>query len=131
RHVREAARALGDPGLASSTAGTSISPVGPVVLAAGGAALLAGVIVGAIALAEDGALGTACPSRVDCSPDLMSRSSTLTALAATADVLLAVGAAAAITGLVLTLALSEGGGDVPATAYCTPDGCGAALRGRF
>ena len=129
-HVREAARALGNPSAVGVSTGGSISPIGPVVLGAGGAALLAGAIVGAITLAEDGALGAACPSRLDCSPDLMSRSSTMTALAATTDVLLAVGAAAAITGLVLTLTLTEGG-DLPATAYCTPDGCGAALRGRF
>ncbi|MCC6877729.1 MAG: hypothetical protein IT378_25695 [Sandaracinaceae bacterium] len=130
-HVREAARALGNPSLAAAPAGSSVSPIGPLMLGAGGAVLVAGVLVGAIALAEDGALGAACPSRLDCAPELMSRSATMTALAATADVLLTVGAAAAITGLVLTLTLTEGGGDVPATAYCTPDGCGAAVRGRF
>ncbi|MCC6877833.1 MAG: hypothetical protein IT378_26215, partial [Sandaracinaceae bacterium] len=130
-HVREAARALGNPNLASTSSGAAISPIGPIVLGVGGAVLVAGVIVGAIALAEDGALGAACPSRVGCPPDLMSRSSSMTALAATADALLVLGAAAAITGLVLTLTLTEGGGEVPATAYCTPDGCGAALWGRF
>ncbi|MBZ0116679.1 MAG: hypothetical protein K8H88_06785 [Sandaracinaceae bacterium] len=130
RHVREAARALGDPGLASSPAGTSVSPIGPIVLGAGGAVLVAGVIVGAIALAEDGALASMCPAMRCPTDELLQRASSMRVLAGTADVLLLSGAVVATVGAFLTPLLLEGGSTTVAAA-CSSDGCVATIRGSF
>ncbi len=132
--VAQLASGLGNP--SSSATGTtpgegSLSPVGPIVLGVAGAALLAAVLTGSVTLAEDGAIGAACPDRVGCSNEIVARYQGLQAIAATTDVLFAASAASAIVGLVLTLTLREGPSAVTPSAGCSADGCGLAVTGRF
>jgi hypothetical protein len=92
-----------EPGPAADDGG-GISPIGPVVMGVGGAVLIAGGILGLLALLDGSDLRDQCggdvcpPSRADEIDDLELRS-------ALADGLLFGGAAIAVTGLVLTFVL--------------------------
>jgi len=108
-----------------------ISPIGPVVMAAGGAALIAGAITGALALAARSDLRNTCGQDMVCPESSRGRVHHLQALAVSTDVLLPLGALAAGAGLLLTLLLHEPPADTPVSAWCSPTGCGALLRGRM
>lgn len=108
--------------------GPSISPVGPIVAAVGGAALIAGAITGALALvanadANDGCVDGHCPAA------LAPRADEAHLLANVTDGLLFGGLAVAAAGVVLIFVLA--GDETSASAACTSDGCAAVIGGRF
>ncbi|MCA9606717.1 MAG: tetratricopeptide repeat protein [Myxococcales bacterium] len=107
-----------------------VSPVGPIVLAAGGALVVAGLVIGGIALGRDGDLGAACPSRQACSAELRGDYDEIRTLALAGDIFWIGGALVAATGLVLTLVL-PGGSDTTASLGCGPSGCQARLVRSF
>lgn len=110
--------------------GGGISPIGPVLLAVGGAAVIVGAITGSLALTHRADAESLCQG-TRCLPDVESRASEIAALAMATDVLLFAGAAIAVTGLVLTFVLQEGGAEARASAGCGPTGCMALLEGRL
>lgn len=115
-------------------------PVVPVILvSAGGAAVLAGVVTGALALGADSDLDRMCPGRV-CPPDLprteaKDTSDKISTLSSITDVLLVGGIVVAGVGVVLlTMDGSETESDLSApvaTAGCGPTGCAARLNVSF
>ncbi len=115
----------------AESGGGGISPVGPIVLAAGGVLVITGLIVGGVALGRDGDLGVACPSRQSCPAALRPEYDEIRALALAGDVLWIGGAVAAAAGLVLTLALPGDDGGATASLGCGPTGCQARLAGTF
>lgn len=114
----------------TSPTDSSISPVGPILLAAGGAVLLAGTITGGVALAERDSLLARCVGR-SCPPDAEDQAATVSGLALATDVLLFGGAAIAVVGLVLTLILREEEVPARASAVCRHHGCVGALEGTW
>jgi tetratricopeptide (TPR) repeat protein len=129
-----AARAGGDPNAqpreVSGESAGGLSPVGFIVAGVGAAALIGSAITGALALSNEGELAAACPA--DVCPDsyeFEGKANEGRALAISTDVLLAVGAAAVATGVVLIFVLQEG--STTASAACTDDGCLGMVRGRF
>jgi hypothetical protein len=106
-----------------------MSPVGPIVLGVGGAALIAGVVTGSLALRDGDALRSRCGGLV-CSETETDDVSAVEALSNATDALLFGGAAVAVTGLVLTLVLQERVPVEPAVA-CGPFGCSISLAGMF
>jgi len=112
--------------------GGTISPVGPIVLGIGGAAVLAGLITGGVALAEGDDLRARCGGSV-CPDSDQGRIDNVTALSNATDALLFGGAAVAVVGLVLTLVLREGdSAEGPRAAFsCSARGCAASVGGSF
>lgn len=111
--------------------GASISPVGPIVLGVGGAALVAGVIAGAFSLGLDSDFRNACDDLSMCPTELRPQYDEMRAVSTAADVLLVAGGIVAAAGLVLTFTLTEGDSPPPVSAACTDDGCVAVVRGGF
>ena len=109
-----------------STGGGGIHPVGPILIGVGGAALLAGAIVGAYGLAERGSVLSECDDTM-CPPDVEGRAADLETLGVVADALLWPGIAIAAAGVVLTFVLTEEGSDTEVA--CGPMGC--RVQGRF
>jgi hypothetical protein len=107
---------------------------GWVTLGAGAAVLVAGGVVGGLALSQSGKLEEACPDG-GCSPARSGEVDALGSMALAADILIGVGAAAAVAGAVLLLLpdKGEGGaGDGDGTALrVVPAPGGAMLQGRF
>ncbi|HBQ10380.1 MAG: hypothetical protein RLP09_10675 [Sandaracinaceae bacterium] len=106
-----------------------------IVLGVGGAAVIAGAVVGGLALDEATSLSSECPGNF-CPPgtDLDERRGNAQLLAGVADGLLIGGGVVAATGLVLSLIFGLGGDSeqpVSAEAGCGPTGCGVTLRGSF
>lgn len=106
-----------------------------IVLGVGGAAVIAGAIIGVLALDQATSLSGECPDNL-CPPtvDLDERRGNAQLLAGVADGLLIGGGVVAATGLVLSLIFGLGDGEeapVSAGAGCGPTGCGATLRGSF
>ncbi|MEQ9075871.1 MAG: tetratricopeptide repeat protein [Sandaracinaceae bacterium] len=116
---------------AVESARESLSPVGPIMLGVGAAAVATGLILGAVGLAQDGDVGAMCPSRMDCPETLRGQYEDAQTLALAGDVLWIAGATIAATGLILTLLLGEGGDETTGSAWCVPGGCGLALDGTF
>ena len=118
----------------SESGGASAQRIaGWVVLGVGAAALAAGAGLGGYALAQQSSLGESKFDE-DTYDDTLS---TIDSSALAADVLLAVGGAAALTGLLLVL-LDGGGNDGPSQAEPATAGvtlqagpCGVSLKGRF
>ncbi|MBX3271239.1 MAG: tetratricopeptide repeat protein [Sandaracinaceae bacterium] len=137
RLVTLRARASSSPSPAERPVGSSsssggISPVGPILLGAGGALVVTGLVLGGVALGSDGDVGAMCPSRDACDPSLRSQHEDAQTLALVGDVLWIGGAVVAATGLVLTFVLTEGGGEsATAAVSCGPTGCHAGVRGTF
>lgn len=107
--------------------GGSISPLGPVVLAAGGGALIVSAILGGVVIARDAELVAMCPGD-RCPGSAQALASEIESMALAADVLLYAGAAIAVAGVFLTIFLREGP-SASASASCGPLGC--TIRGRF
>lgn len=126
--LRISAAAAGAP---QPTSEGAISPVGPIVLGAGGAALIASAIVAGVLAADNDAFLAMCDEGV-CPSSARASAEAVRDLAIATDVLWITGAVVAATGLVLTLLLREGGGEqTPVTAGCGRDGCTLELRGAF
>ncbi len=106
-----------------------------VILGVGGAAAVAGAVVGGLALAEVSALQSACMDEV-CQPsvNLDGRRTDARTMALVGDFLLFGGGAVALTGLILgvTFGLGSDPDEVPAvSAACDPRGCYATIGGTF
>ncbi len=106
-----------------------MSPVGPIILGVGGAALLAGAILGGYALSEGDRIRNVCMGDSACFQ--REGASNIETLSITTDVLLFGGAAIAVTGLILMFVLKEGGSAERAALSCGPNGCIASLTGDF
>jgi hypothetical protein len=102
-----------------------ISPVGPILIGAGGAILIAGVATGIAALLQQGDLLAACDDAT-CPSTQRDAWSQVEALAIATDVLIPLSVVAIGVGVVLMLVLNERDGG---TAMCGPEGC--TLGGRF
>lgn len=108
-----------------------------IMMGAGGAAVIAGVVTGIVALNDADALVSECPNDFcqDPSIALDDRRSAIHSLGITTDVLLFAGGAIAVTGLILGIVLNSGGSSAPeqpqVSAMCGPTGCAATLRARF
>ena len=116
-------------GSTSSDGGGGISPVGPILMAAGGALVVVGLILDGVALGRDGDFEAMCPNRTGCDPALRSQWDETITFAAIGDAMWIGGALVAATGLVLTFVLTEGGDDSTAALSCGPGGC--TVRGSF
>lgn len=95
----------------ASTGGGGISPIGIIVAGVGAAALIGGAITGGLALSSAG----------DAPSDTSPQADDARTLALVTDVLLPVGAAAAITGVILMFVLQDGaGGSASESAQVVP-----------
>ncbi|MBZ0118836.1 MAG: PEGA domain-containing protein [Sandaracinaceae bacterium] len=124
--VAQLATALGDPSGARGGGG-GMSPIGPIVLGVGGAAVVVGIILGAVASSQDGTLRSMCPTLMGCDESLRGLNDSTHALGAGADGLWIAGAVIAAVGLVLTFTVTEGS-STTATAACNGQGCSGTLR---
>ncbi|MCB9596368.1 MAG: hypothetical protein H6719_26840 [Sandaracinaceae bacterium] len=113
----------------TSSGGGGISPVGPILMAGGGALVITGLILGGVALGRDGDFTSMCPDRMSCDPGLRSQWDETHTIAIAGDVLWITGALVAATGLVLTFVLTEGDEPASAALSCGPGGC--SVRGTF
>lgn len=114
--------------------GESLSPIGPIVMGAGGALLVPGLIIAIVGLVQNQEHINDCPDRVECA-DMMPAAADVEAtrnLGLAGDVLWIAGASVAVVGLVLTLTLTESSGDGGAEAELrgVPGGGIASLRVR-
>jgi hypothetical protein len=107
-----------------SRIGGSISPVGPIIAGIGGAIAIAGIGTGIAALLQHDDIVSQCPDGI-CPPELADDAETAETLALATDVLLPIGIAAAVAGVVLTFVLTEGG--PTATATVRPDRASLSL----
>lgn len=116
---------------APATSGGGISPVGPVVLAAGVIALGVGGVFGALALTAESSLAERCGG-LACldTPQHRGAYDEMRTFGVVADVMLIVGGLAAITGTILTFTLTEGGGTT-ASAVLRPGGAEFVIGGSF
>jgi hypothetical protein len=107
-------------------------PAGPILMAVGGAALIAGAITSGLALAADGDLNAMC---VDgrCPPSARGQADSLQTLTIVTDALLVGGGVVAASGLILLLVLEDGvsGTEAPVVAGCGRDGCSMTVRRTF
>lgn len=132
-NARLAAVDRGEEPAASDGSASAPDLTAPIVLmAGGGAALLAGIGTGIGTALEHDQLVDACPDKT-CAPDEAGRIDSVRALGIATDVLLGVGGAVATAGLVwLIVELATGdAAEAPVTASCGPDGCSFALRGEL
>jgi len=112
---------------------TAPSPIGPVLLGVGGAALIAGAIVGGVLIADNDSLLARCDAG-NCPSEARAQAEDVQTLGLATDILLVTGALVAATGLVLTLVLHEDQvqDDVAAvSALCGYGGCSFTLHGSF
>lgn len=105
-------------------------PAGFALIGAGAAVAIAGAIVGGVALSISDDLAGACGGGV-CPEARRGDADTGEALAITADVLLPVGAAVAVVGVILLLTVTEGDDSPSAALACDGAGCVGAVRGAF
>jgi tetratricopeptide (TPR) repeat protein len=106
------------------------SPVGITVGAIGVASVIAGGIVGGLALAQDGSARADCEGS-RCTPEAYAAIGDAHTLAAVSDGLLWGGLAVAAAGLVLVFVLSGGNEGTAASAACDREGCMAVVGGSF
>lgn len=108
--------------------------VGPVILmGAGGAMIIGGVITGIINRGIVSEIEEKCGANKMCPAegfDLEGKKSSADTTALLTDILIIGGAAVAAGGLIWYL-VGQPDEAPPASAYCTGDGCGAVVRGRF
>jgi len=110
----------------------SFSLIGPMIMGGGGALVLAGVIMGAIALAQDADQVSRCPDRMNCPDSLMADVEQTRTLAMVGDAFWIAGAVIAAAGLTLTLLLREAAdGSVSLVLGGTVDGGSVRVRGAF
>lgn len=115
-------------------------PTGWVVAGSGVAVAAVGLTLALVANGQQSSLEERCPGHV-CPPEVdfdqvQADADSGRTLALAGDIVMGVGAAAAITGLVLVLLPNDDEGSDDATAWtpglsCTSDGCLGSLRGQF
>lgn len=139
-HMRELdARLAGSGGQGASAApppsrsSGGISPIGPILLGVGGAALISGLVMVGVAYGQDQDHIGACPERIGCDEALRSDVDATRGLAIAGDVVWIAGAAIAAIGLVLTFVLQEGASNAEASLDLqgSPEGAYASLRWRL
>lgn len=109
----------------------AFAPIGFVVAAVGGAALIAGAVTGGLALGAEADATADCVAG-HCPPELGSRADEAHLLANVTDGLLFGGLAVAALGVVLAFTLSTDSGDMEtASISCSADGCSVQIGGRF
>ncbi|MEM9190230.1 MAG: hypothetical protein AAGF12_13680 [Myxococcota bacterium] len=107
-----------------------VSPVGPIVLAIGGAALIAGSVVGIVALGKTRDFEDACGDLAQCPVALRPLYDEAQAYRLATDVLLGTGLAITATGLLLALFVSHSHTGGPSVAVsCDASFCGATVSG--
>ncbi|MCK9459039.1 MAG: tetratricopeptide repeat protein [Proteobacteria bacterium] len=130
-----------EPPLAETPASPEDGPpnkmvvIGSVLTAVGGAALIAGVVTGAVSRAKTKDLEESCPDKQCTDPGDETLHDQAARLSLATDVMLPVGAAVAVAGVVLVvLGLRGESADEPdaeVTAAAGPGHVGVAFRGRF
>lgn len=107
----------------ASTGGGGVSTIGVIVAAAGGAILIGGAVTGGLALSAAGSAPASTGAQAD----------EARTLALVTDVLLPVGAVAAITGVVLMFVLQDSGGGIAdlVVPVVGPDYAGLSVQGAF
>jgi hypothetical protein len=105
------------------------SPVGLTILAVGAASVIAGAILGGLALQQDGDARAMCVG-TSCTQSSLDAIGGAHDLAIGADVLLFGGLGIATLGAILSVALGSSGG-TSASAMCTDQGCELEIAGRF
>ncbi len=114
-----------------SGGGFSPSPVGIAIAGVGAAAMVAGGVLGGVALSQDSSARADCSAGA-CPPDAHAALVDAHTVANAADGLLWGGLAVAAVGVVLTFVLGSQGNESPqAGAACSADGCQALVRGVF
>src|SRR5690606_19168589 len=103
---------VGDASAPSAAPAGGVSPVGPIALGVGAAALVAGAVVGGLLVVENDAL-TGMGTDGVCPGAARAQAEHVEGLAIATDVLLIGGGLVALTGLVLTLVLREASPDAP------------------
>lgn len=132
--VQESTTGAGEqPQVSQDAARDMISPVGPVVLAFGGIALLSGVVLAGLVLSQDAELAALCDvSAARCPQSARPFAEEIERLAIASDVLLITGGTAALVGIVLTILLRDGPAAEPDVSMaCSQDGCVAQFAGSF
>ena len=121
------------PPAASSGGGFGSSPVGWIVAGVGVAAIVGGIITGAMALDAQSTLDNQCGAdRRSCPPGFESTRNTGQALSAATDGLLIGGGVLVATGVVLLFVLDGGSSEPsPVSAACDGTGCAAFVSGTF
>src|SRR5690606_36347427 len=97
-------------------------PIGIIVAAVGGAAAIAGGVIGGVALAQDGSARSECES-TSCTAAAYAAIGEAGTLANVADAMLWGGLAVAAAGVVLTFVLADTDNGASASAACDGDGC--------
>lgn len=101
-------------------------------IAGGGAAvLIAGLVLGGVALGESDGIAELCPELRNCDPSLRGRYDEMRLMAGASDVLWIGGAVVMAAGVVLGLAVRENRDETVVTGGCGVGGCGMVVRGRF
>jgi hypothetical protein len=114
----------------AAVAPESISPIGPIVMAGGGAVLIAGIIAGSVALAQGDALRGRCGGSV-CPSGEAGAANDLAIVSGVADALIFAGAAAVVTGFILTLLLRERSAPPAVAMSCSTTECRLSWTGVF
>lgn len=114
--------------------GSTMSPVGPIVAATGGAMMLAGVVTGAVGLSMQSELQSACGEDRVCPETERGRVDDLRTMGIVTDVLLFGGLAVAGVGVALMFLLQEeesAGASAHLAPYCDSSACGLTAWGAF
>ncbi|MCC6874291.1 MAG: hypothetical protein IT378_08265 [Sandaracinaceae bacterium] len=117
----------------TSSAGGSISPVGPIVLGSGIGILGVAVVFGVLAVTHEADLknrcgGTDCPN----TPENHAFYDEMRAFGAVTDVLLIIGGVTSVVGTIVTFTLNEGGRtEASASARARPGGAEVVIAGSF
>jgi hypothetical protein len=97
-----------------------ISPIGPIVLGVGGALIVAGLVLGGVALSSDSDFEDMCPTRMNCAESSRSTYDNATTLAGIADGMWIGGAVIGAVGLVLTFVLDDDTSELETAANSAP-----------
>jgi hypothetical protein len=116
--------------VAQAAVPTVMSPIGPVVVVAGAALIVVGLVLGAVTLVKHDEYVARCVG-LSCPIGSEGQASEINIFAIVTDVLIFAGAAVALTGLLLMLFLRDPAPAPSAGLGCGPDGCHAFLRGSF
>ncbi len=100
------------------------------MLGVGGAAIVASLITGGVALDQSNQLATRCTDFV-CDPSDAALIESADTLSITTDVLFFTGLGVAALGVVLALVLDQNETAPAAGAFCTSDGCSVSVAQRF
>ncbi len=120
----------GDRSAPSAGGGENLSWVGWATVGVGGAAILASVITGALALDAGGQLAARCPD-FTCGAADASLIDQADSLSIATDVLLFAGIGVAAVGVLLAILLDHDDSAPAASAFCTPDGCAMSIAQSF